>query len=141
MLKENAIVEHWGRLKKEEKREKVALIGQEGTRNDESDDEDGPGMADMADQVDLKAIHTVLRVRFPLFRLLPSLFAHCSVHSLFLFPSLSSLSDTDLVLPASQQDKRYLEFDHLPEEREKWIEEYVENLSAPKQTMHQRDWA
>lgn len=120
MLKENAIVEHWGRLKKEEKREKVALIGQEGTRNDESDDEDGPGMADMADQVDLKAIHTVLRVRLPLLS--------------FLFPPLLILCRVD-----SQQDKRYLEFDHLPEEREKWIEEYVENLSAPKQTMHQRD--
>ncbi|GAA5855256.1 hypothetical protein JCM8547_009005 [Rhodosporidiobolus lusitaniae] len=38
-----------------------------------------------------------------------------------------------------RQDKRYLKFDHIPEEREQWIEGYVDNLAAPKMTMHQRD--
>ncbi|GAA6013926.1 hypothetical protein JCM10207_000168 [Rhodosporidiobolus poonsookiae] len=98
MLKENAVVEHWGRMKKMEKREKATLIGEEGTRNDESDEEDGPGMREMAEQVDMKAIHAVLR-----------------------------------------QDKRYLDFNHMPEERDRWIEDYVANLAAPKTTMHQKE--
>lgn len=37
-----------------------------------------------------------------------------------------------------QNDKRYLEF-NLPEDREKWVEEYVNNLAAPKTTVHQRE--
>ncbi|BGP15676.1 hypothetical protein JCM10213v2_003665 [Rhodosporidiobolus nylandii] len=98
MLRENAIVEHWGRLKKMERREKTALIGEEGKRNDESDEDEGPSMQDMAEQVDLKAIHAVLK-----------------------------------------NDKRYLQFAHMPEERDRWIEEYVDNLAAPKTTVHQRD--
>ncbi|GAA5968989.1 hypothetical protein JCM11641_000802 [Rhodosporidiobolus odoratus] len=97
MLKENAVVEHWGRLKKLEKREEVKLIEEEGKRNDESDEEE-MGVREMAEQVDMKAIHAVLK-----------------------------------------QDKRYLEIDHMPEERHRWLEEYVEGLSAPKTTMHQRD--
>lgn len=35
-----------------------------------------------------------------------------------------------------QNDKRYLEFNHVPEDREKWVEEYVNNLAAPKTTVH-----
>ncbi|TNY17884.1 peptide-binding protein [Rhodotorula diobovata] len=97
MLRESPILEHWGRMRKLEKREKVALIGQEGTRNDESDDDEAD-TREMAEQIDLKAIHAVLK-----------------------------------------NDKRYLEFDHVPEERERWVEEYTENLAAPKATVHQRD--
>ncbi|GAA5838206.1 hypothetical protein JCM9279_004156 [Rhodotorula babjevae] len=97
MLRESPILEHWGRMRKLEKRDKVALIGQEGTRNDESDD-DEPDTRDMAEQIDLKAIHAVLK-----------------------------------------NDKRYLEFDHVPDERARWVEEYTENLAAPKATVHQRD--
>ncbi|GAA5941470.1 hypothetical protein JCM3775_004934 [Rhodotorula graminis] len=97
MLRESPILEHWGRMRKLEKRDKVALIGQEGTRNDESDD-DEPDTRDMAEQIDLKAIHAVLK-----------------------------------------NDKRYLEFDHVPDDRARWVEEYTENLAAPKATVHQRD--
>ncbi|GAA6056664.1 hypothetical protein JCM3770_006335 [Rhodotorula araucariae] len=97
MLRESPILEHWGRMRKLEKHEKPALIGQEGTRNDESDDEEAD-TREMAEQIDLKAIHAVLK-----------------------------------------NDKRYLEFDHVPEERARWVEEYTENLAAPKATVHQRD--
>ncbi|GAA5912393.1 uncharacterized protein JCM6883_005654 [Sporobolomyces salmoneus] len=98
LLKESPILEHWGRLKKMEKREEVKLIGEEGTRNDESDDEE-TGVREMADQVDLKAVHATLK-----------------------------------------NDKRYLIWNHEPEKREEWIEDYVENkLTAPKMTVHQRD--
>jgi len=62
MLRESPILEHWGRMRKLEKREKVALIGQEGTRNDESDDDEAD-TREMAEQIDLKAIHAVLKVR------------------------------------------------------------------------------
>ncbi|GAA6009250.1 uncharacterized protein JCM10292_000748 [Rhodotorula paludigena] len=96
MLRESPILEHWGRMQKLEKREKVALIGEEGQRNDESDDE--ADTREMAEQIDLRAIHAVLK-----------------------------------------NDKRYLEFNHVPEDRERWVEEYTKNLAAPKTTVHQRD--
>ncbi|GAA5999822.1 hypothetical protein JCM5350_008228, partial [Sporobolomyces pararoseus] len=99
LLKESPILEHWGRLKKLEKREEVKLIGQEGTRNDESDEDDETGVREMAEQVDLKAVHATLK-----------------------------------------NDKRYLIWNHQPEKRDEWIEDYVENkLTAPKMTVHQRD--
>ena len=63
-----------------------------------------------------------------------------------LSPLVSSLSLLEPPLtPAacslahSQNDKRYLEFDHVPDERARWVEEYTENLAAPKATVHQRD--
>lgn len=61
MLKENSILEHWGRMKKMDKREKGKLIGEEGVREDSEDEE--PDSREMAEQIDLKAIHSVLRVR------------------------------------------------------------------------------
>lgn len=61
MLKENSILEHWGRMKKMEKREAGKLIGEEGVREDSEDEE--PDAREMAEQIDLKAIHAVLRVR------------------------------------------------------------------------------
>lgn len=60
MLKENSVLEHWGRMKKMEKREKGKLIGEEGVREDSEDEE--PDAREMAEQIDLKAIHAVLRV-------------------------------------------------------------------------------
>ncbi|GAA5834689.1 hypothetical protein JCM11251_003633 [Rhodosporidiobolus azoricus] len=99
MLKENAMIQHWGRAKKMATKEKVELIGQEGKRNDEVDEEDEEvGMGEMAQQVGLKQIHAVLR-----------------------------------------QDARYLAFAHLAEERDRWIEDYVDNLAAPNMTLHQRE--
>ena len=61
LLRESPILEHWGRLRKMEKRDDVKLIGEEGTRNDESDDEE-TGVREMADQIDLKAVHATLKV-------------------------------------------------------------------------------
>lgn len=60
LLRESPILEHWGRLRKMEKRDDVKLIGEEGTRNDESDDEE-TGVREMADQIDLKAVHATLK--------------------------------------------------------------------------------
>lgn len=126
MLKENSILEHWGRLKKMEKREDVKMIGEEGVREDSEDEE--PDVKAMAEQVDLRAIHAVLKVR-----------CHRLSHSL----RISCRWDVDAhgqwCLRFSQNDKRYLEFNHVPEERARWVEEYVENLAAPKTTVHQRD--
>ncbi|CEQ43132.1 SPOSA6832_05033 [Sporobolomyces salmonicolor] len=98
LLRESPILEHWGRLRKMEKREEVKLIGEEGQREGDDDDEE-PGVREMAEQVDLRAVHATLK-----------------------------------------HDKRYLQFDHDPDARDRWIEDYVENrLSAPKTTVHQRD--
>lgn len=73
MLKENSVLEHWGRMKKMEKREKGKLIGEEGVREDSEDEE--PDAREMAEQIDLKAIHAVLRVRPRIDLLLPFLSA------------------------------------------------------------------
>lgn len=124
MLKENSVLEHWGRMQKMEKREKGKLIGEEGVREDSDDEE--PDSREMADQVDLKAIHAVLKVRL----------------RALLLPVRTSVVLTVPLARAfapRQNDKRYLEFDHVPEDRERWVEDYVNNLAAPKTTVHQRE--
>ncbi|KAK0486950.1 hypothetical protein EDD18DRAFT_1192549 [Armillaria luteobubalina] len=35
-----------------------------------------------------------------------------------------------------KNDKRYIMFDHVPEQRERWIRDYLSNLSAPKLSVH-----
>lgn len=35
-----------------------------------------------------------------------------------------------------KNDKRYIMFDHIPEQRERWIRNYLSNLSAPKLSVH-----
>ncbi|SJL01980.1 uncharacterized protein ARMOST_05304 [Armillaria ostoyae] len=35
-----------------------------------------------------------------------------------------------------KNDKRYITFDHVPEQRERWIRDYLSNLSAPKLSVH-----
>ncbi|KAJ3555890.1 hypothetical protein NM688_g2331 [Phlebia brevispora] len=35
-----------------------------------------------------------------------------------------------------KNDKRYLMFDHVPEEREQWLRDYLVNLTAPKLSVH-----
>lgn len=35
-----------------------------------------------------------------------------------------------------KNDKRYLMFDHVPEQRERWLRDYVAQLSAPKLSVH-----
>jgi len=37
-----------------------------------------------------------------------------------------------------RNDKRYTNFDHIPDQREKWLREYLANLSAPKLSVHVR---
>lgn len=66
MMKESAILEHWGRLQKKEDTEgdKKLAIGQDGEEDDEDEGDDVPTLTEMAKQVDLKAIHAVLKVRF-----------------------------------------------------------------------------
>ncbi|SCZ93800.1 BZ3500_MvSof-1268-A1-R1_Chr6-3g08893 [Microbotryum saponariae] len=97
LLKESAILEHWGRLAKHEDLDKVKVMGEEGAEDSEDEDE-MPSIVEMAKQVDLPAIQKVLR-----------------------------------------HDKRYLVFDHVSEKREQWLKEYLANLSAPKQTVHQKE--
>ncbi|GLB33792.1 putative FF domain containing protein [Lyophyllum shimeji] len=43
------------------------------------------------------------------------------------------LADMEKVL---KNDKRYIMFDHVPEERERWVRDYLSNLSAPKLSVH-----
>lgn len=38
-------------------------------------------------------------------------------------------------------DKRYIMFDHVPEQRERWVREYLSRLSAPKLSVHVGDRA
>ncbi|KAL5521253.1 hypothetical protein ACEPAG_9176 [Sanghuangporus baumii] len=35
-----------------------------------------------------------------------------------------------------KSDRRYTIFDHIPDQREKWIREHIENLAAPKLSVH-----
>jgi len=38
-----------------------------------------------------------------------------------------------------KNDKRYLMFDHVPEQRERWLRDYLAQLSAPKLSVHLKD--
>lgn len=65
MLRESAILEHWGRLRKkaETEGERDGKIGMgEGEGDDSDEDGDVPTLGEMAKQVDEKAIHSVLKV-------------------------------------------------------------------------------
>jgi len=35
-----------------------------------------------------------------------------------------------------KNDKRYAMFDHMPEQREKWIKDHLDNLAAPQLSVH-----
>ncbi|KAF5388027.1 hypothetical protein D9615_000399 [Tricholomella constricta] len=43
------------------------------------------------------------------------------------------VADMEKVL---KNDKRYIMFDHVPEQRERWLRDYLSNLSAPKLSVH-----
>jgi heat shock protein beta len=100
MLGENAFVEFWGRLGK---------IGGEGVEGGvaaddigEDEGEGGGGKVDMkalAKTVDLKEMERVLKVRSAFHLTIRSY----SYHATF------------------QNDKRYLMFDHVPKQRERWL--------------------
>ncbi|PLW17515.1 hypothetical protein PCANC_08011 [Puccinia coronata f. sp. avenae] len=38
-----------------------------------------------------------------------------------------------------KNDRRWITWDHVPEQRDVWIREYLDQLSVPKQTVYQRD--
>lgn len=59
LLKENAVLEHWGRLQKKEKEEKGKEVLED---EEEGEGDDAIDLVDMAKQVDVKAIHAVLKV-------------------------------------------------------------------------------
>jgi heat shock protein 90kDa beta len=134
MLSENAFVEFWGRLGK---------IGGDGVEGGvaaddlgEDEGEGGGGKVDMkvlAKHVDLKEMERVLKVSN---KSRPVSWV-CS------YPS------------ALQNDKRYLMFDHIPEQRERWLrvcdifgrlalnvlkekysKDYMAQLSAPMLSVH-----
>ncbi|KAL1747435.1 hypothetical protein HDZ31DRAFT_31825 [Schizophyllum fasciatum] len=44
--------------------------------------------------------------------------------------------DVREIVKVIKNDKRYLDFDHVPEEREQWIRDYLANLSAPQLSVH-----
>ncbi|VDB85358.1 unnamed protein product [Peniophora sp. CBMAI 1063] len=101
MLRENAFVDFWGRLRK---------AGGEGADEGIQWDEDGMGEDEGeggGGKVDMKKLaHKV------------------------------DLTDVVKVL---KNDKRYLVFDHVPEQRERWLRDYLSGLSAPKLSVHVGD--
>lgn len=94
---------------------KVDVVADE---DEEDEDEGALDIGVMAQQIDLKAIHAVLKVRF-----------------LFLSTPVQSAQHWSY---GSQHDKRYLIFDHEPEQRHQWIKDYLAVLEAPKLTAHQK---
>ncbi|KZT41872.1 hypothetical protein SISSUDRAFT_981034 [Sistotremastrum suecicum HHB10207 ss-3] len=50
--------------------------------------------------------------------------------------SLAKAIDVREVQRVLQNDKRYIMFDHIPDEREQWVREYMAQLSAPKLSVH-----
>jgi transcription elongation regulator 1 len=122
LLRESAVVEHWGRLQKKDEDDSGKKVLEE--EDDDAVDEEGitggTDLKEMAKQIDTKAIHAVLKVRAAF---------------------LSGLFCTSRVLTICyrKHDKRYLVFDHLGEERSQWIEDYISQLTAPKLTVYQKD--
>lgn len=100
MMGENSFVEFWGRLGK------IGGAGVDNSiQNDDIGEEEGEGeervdMKKLAKAVDVKEIVKVLKVRELTQR-------RCSALN----------SDP----PVLQNDKRYIVFEHVPEERERWI--------------------
>ncbi|KAF9780106.1 hypothetical protein BJ322DRAFT_1101483 [Thelephora terrestris] len=44
--------------------------------------------------------------------------------------------DVKEILKVLKNDKRYISFDHVPEQRERWIRDYVGNMKAPQLSVH-----
>ncbi|UZJ54346.1 hypothetical protein CBS101457_003666 [Exobasidium rhododendri] len=64
MLKENAFVNFWGRLRQEHKQRQEAnedTKGASGRQGEDEEDEDDPDMLEMAGNIDLEEIHSILR--------------------------------------------------------------------------------
>ncbi|KAF7776168.1 hypothetical protein Agabi119p4_4561 [Agaricus bisporus var. burnettii] len=52
--------------------------------------------------------------------------------------ALAKKVDLEEMEKVLKNDKRYMTFDHIPEQREKWLREYIANLAAPKLSVHVR---
>ncbi len=89
--------------------------GRGGGRDEEGGD-DAIDIKSMAAQVDLTAVQAVLKV------------------NRHFISAMSALSNVFSL----QHDKRFLIFNHVPEDRVKWIEEFMTNLAAPDLTVHSR---
>ncbi|KAF9462633.1 hypothetical protein BDZ94DRAFT_1298435 [Collybia nuda] len=50
--------------------------------------------------------------------------------------ALAKSVDVGEVEKVLKNDKRYIMFDHVPDQRERWIREYLSNLSAPRLSVH-----
>ncbi|KAI5475112.1 transcription elongation regulator 1 [Pseudohyphozyma bogoriensis] len=52
---------------------------------------------------------------------------------------LAKQIDLKAIHAVLKHDKRYLIFDHMPDERDEWTKDFVDHLAKPKMTAHQRD--
>ncbi|KAF5370090.1 hypothetical protein D9758_001067 [Tetrapyrgos nigripes] len=50
--------------------------------------------------------------------------------------SLAKSVDIQEMVKVLKNDKRYIMFDHVPEQRERWLRNYLAQLSAPKMSVH-----
>ncbi|EKM59176.1 uncharacterized protein PHACADRAFT_136514 [Phanerochaete carnosa HHB-10118-sp] len=50
--------------------------------------------------------------------------------------ALAKTVDLKEMVKVLKNDKRYLVLDHIPEQREQWLRDYLVNLSAPKLSVH-----
>ena len=131
MLNENSFVEFWGRLGK---------IGGKGVDASIKYDDIGEDIEE--DQVDMKALAKSVDLR----EMIKVLKASCSLHRIRFVSTWIDAMD-------SQNDKRYLVFDHVPEQRERWLrvcliiplrprtqliwfQDYLSQLSAPTLSVH-----
>jgi transcription elongation regulator 1 len=114
LLKESSFVDFWGRMKNKALASQGVIPNEDSDEEDEGGDETG-GKANlemMAKQIDLKEMHDVLQV------------------SSLLSLVWRSTHRADFFIAQFQHDKRYLVFDHVPEEREAWLRVSRNLLSA-----------
>ncbi|KAF5331523.1 hypothetical protein D9611_007685 [Ephemerocybe angulata] len=50
--------------------------------------------------------------------------------------ALAKTVDIGEMVKVLRRDKRYTDFDHIPEERERWLRDYLSNMAAPKLSVH-----
>jgi len=49
---------------------------------------------------------------------------------------LAKAVDVKEIVKVLKNDKRYIVFNHVPEQRERWIRDYVGNMKAPQLSVH-----
>lgn len=124
LLAENSFVDFWGRMRN--KRLDAALVNGIPEEDEEQmiDDEEAGGKAnlmDMAKQVDLREMHSVLSVSSPVMLTCVADTA-LALHPLSReCPECNGQPTNALLFCLIQHDKRYRNFDHVPDEREQWM--------------------